>query len=430
MCSFPSAMFEFFSISSEAWFLCNGLDLYYSVTNPFSSLKSRMFHYHVGVWSAALLFSCLPLLSRHKDRIYGFWFVNDRIDDSAVCWIQVNENTLSRPIWVLFFVPLMVIYLACCLSLFVAFLRLRRGITRTFLPRVKLLVVNTANVIVLILYWFVLIFFYSLAFFTRHAGYNKYFNDVLAFTFASKGLSALVVWLLTSDKLATEGGDASEENVDANKALREEVLNFATAGIRSSARASDKATKDRREITRLPQQVASASTKKIITPLFFIRFVMGQQTEVRAVETMVKNKRRSVNEGFLRQTIHTSSRNDDSGDDVELARMSQRPTELAGSRTAVPHPRPSEPDDEARESDADSKRYESDASLRPSEMIESSSGEDPGFLGSASYFSRFVSGLKATLLDSSEAVEFTEFEPYYFRQIRLSVGITDEIYIK
>ena len=30
----------------------------------------------------------------------------------------------------------------------------------------------------------------------------------------------------------------------------------------------------------------------------------------------------------------------------------------------------------------------------------------------------------------SEAVEFTEFEPYYFRQIRLSVGITDEIYIK
>jgi hypothetical protein len=30
----------------------------------------------------------------------------------------------------------------------------------------------------------------------------------------------------------------------------------------------------------------------------------------------------------------------------------------------------------------------------------------------------------------SETVEFTEFEPYYFRQIRLSVGITDDIYIK
>lgn len=41
LCGFPSAMFEFFSIASEAWFLCNGLDLYYSVTNPFSSLKNR-----------------------------------------------------------------------------------------------------------------------------------------------------------------------------------------------------------------------------------------------------------------------------------------------------------------------------------------------------------------------------------------------------
>ncbi len=52
------------------------------------------------------------------------------------------------------------------------------------------------------------------------------------------------------------------------------------------------------------------------------------------------------------------------------------------------------------------------------------------FAAKASLCSRVATALKSCLLDSSEAVEFTEFEPYYFRQIRLSVGITDDIYIK
>lgn len=119
----------------------------------------RMFMYHVCVWSVALMFSVLPLVSRHKDRIFGFWFVNPNESDSAVCWIKVDRNSLSLPIWVLFFIPLLFIYSVCSVSLVLAYARLRRGISRTFLPRMKLLVTNTANVIVLILYWFVLIFF-------------------------------------------------------------------------------------------------------------------------------------------------------------------------------------------------------------------------------------------------------------------------------
>lgn len=40
-CFAPSAHLQFFVCASEAWFLCNGLDLYFTVNNPFSTIKSR-----------------------------------------------------------------------------------------------------------------------------------------------------------------------------------------------------------------------------------------------------------------------------------------------------------------------------------------------------------------------------------------------------
>ena len=41
LCGFPSTLVEFFLISSEAWFFCSGVDLYITITNPFSSFKNR-----------------------------------------------------------------------------------------------------------------------------------------------------------------------------------------------------------------------------------------------------------------------------------------------------------------------------------------------------------------------------------------------------
>jgi hypothetical protein len=38
---FPSAMFEFFIAVGEAWTVCNGFELYWSITNPFWSFSSR-----------------------------------------------------------------------------------------------------------------------------------------------------------------------------------------------------------------------------------------------------------------------------------------------------------------------------------------------------------------------------------------------------
>ena len=40
-CAFPTAVMEFFEISSEAWFLCLALEFSISLSDPFSTFKQR-----------------------------------------------------------------------------------------------------------------------------------------------------------------------------------------------------------------------------------------------------------------------------------------------------------------------------------------------------------------------------------------------------
>jgi hypothetical protein len=246
MCPVQSAICEFFSVTSEAWFLCNGVDLYYSITNPFSSFKSRRAYYHLFSWSVGLLFSLAPLLYQ-RSASFGFWYVVKDTDSMAVCWVKTQ--TLNSPIWFLFFAPIAFIYLVCLCSLYVAYSRLKRGISRTFLPRMRLLVTNTTNVICLLLYWFVVCVFYALTYFTQ----GNRLDNLLVFILASKGFSSLIVYILVIDvrlKLSHE----KQEGIDDNVALREEVLNFATAGIRSSTRSAFNAKPEKAKISRRPKQ--------------------------------------------------------------------------------------------------------------------------------------------------------------------------------
>jgi hypothetical protein len=146
-------------------------------------------------------------------------------------------DRLGTPIWFFFFVPLLLVYSFGLLSLWVAYNRLRSGLTKSFLPRLQLLVNSTTNVFALTLFWLVFIVIYALAFFFRDDQHvNELFWDVLNFTVGSKGFCCLVVWMTVNSR-DTIMNDDKEENIDANKSLREEVLQYATAGIRSAARA-------------------------------------------------------------------------------------------------------------------------------------------------------------------------------------------------
>lgn len=198
-----------------------------------------MKYYHLFCWSAATFAASSPFFVVNDwTQIYGFWFINPNIDDSANCWIKITWNNYAWPIWVYFFVPLLVIYMVCLFSLITAYLRLRRGVTRSFLPRMRLLIMNTVNLVVHMLYWTVFVMFYMWTFWSKDqfkADNNQPTNNILYFVMGSKGCSALLVWILTANnsqlgltaKVNSSSNSNNEENVnetiDANKALREEV---------------------------------------------------------------------------------------------------------------------------------------------------------------------------------------------------------------
>jgi hypothetical protein len=405
--------------------LFNGVDLYYSITNPFSSFHSREKYYHFYTWVIASAFTFLPLILNTDYRIFGFFYISDGINDSAFCWIHIeSQERLGYAMWFLFFVPLLTFYIICVISLLVAYRRLRRGLTKSFLPRLTFLVNNTVNVLILILFWCIFLVTYVWAFFNEN---NKDYNGgvvaVLFFLLGSKGFASLIIWMIASDHQSfytnmvfqtvrvsilgygkeggttlggntrpstfdrasmvtavngttresdarrTHGGSSftgvsnrntmntitpkgaeldekdedwlsqqQDESVDANAALREELLAFATAGIRSTARAGNTLTADHTMLIRTPKQSKTAKGSAasgvasggdgithIITPWFFLKFIFGEAEEILAIQAMVATKVRSVEENFHRQTIVRDSVS-------SVTSMMGRRSSLRGSR--------------------------------------------------------------------------------------------------
>eukprot|EP01038_Epipyxis_sp_PR26KG_P014040 gene14040-18831_t len=521
-CSLPSALLEFFTIASECWLLCNGLDLFFSITNPFSSFKERMVNYHIATWSFSILFSLFPLFTKHSSSIYGFFSIDHNDNDLTFCWITVHSSFLTWPIWVMYFIPILIVYLTCLVTLNIAYRRLKKGISRSFLPKIKLLITNTTNVICQLLYWLIIAFFYSIIYGLSSSTSSHRLGNFLQFVIASKGFSAYVVLVLVSDireltivdtenilqcKTADRGSSDSavssvanfsaEDDMSANKALRDEILQFVTAGIRSSARSSSKATPFQDEITRKPQKQSISSVLDVITPYFFIKFILGLKQEVKAVEKLLMNSTMSVSDNFHRtslivsEVISESTLNDINRqlnynkavpeilEDINRP-SSQRLTvvmshgngsEMKGAQnilTEISNARQSNRDLESYITDADRISMHSTASdnnpsmngkvhkhftKRLSDMM-----EDIGSKYSNKKIDRNQSSDTSTIAEDTtnnnqfnlqscsellispfkslfhylfqeNGVEFTEFQPYHFRRVRYSCGITDEIYI-
>jgi hypothetical protein len=208
-----------------------------------------------------------------------------------------------------FFLPLLFVYFINLLALFIAFNRLRKGLNRSFLPRLKILVSSAIHVFVLVLYWLIFFSIYGWAFANRdNRTYNGGLFAMVNFIFASKGFSSFLIWILTTDHKNLKNFNA-EEKVEDNVALREEVLSFATAGIRNTARAGPTLTAEHTVLARKPQQTGgkdTAALTTLVTPLFFIRFVLGEAEELAAIETIVSSKRRSVDDNFSRTTVSST----------------------------------------------------------------------------------------------------------------------------
>eukprot|EP01036_Dinobryon_divergens_P024942 gene24943-33437_t len=436
LCSFPSVLVEFFLISSEAWFFCSGVDLYISITNPFSSFKNRVNYYHIFCWGVSCIMSLSPFSASNVSDIYGFWHFNSSRDDIAICFI--NTQTINTPAWGMVLVPTSLVYIACFNFLYLAYKRLKSGLTKTFLPRMKILIINSVILVVFMAYWTLLLLFYviSIGFQGPHAGFNR----LVLFLVPMKGVTVLIVLIIITDFYAQL--QQMEENLGENVALRQEVLLFTTVGIRNSAKDAHKAGPEKAAIRRRPRQVsslASKATNELVTPLFFVRLVFGFSAELKAVQDAVQSN-------IIR--VSTDDRPSTSSTTLVLPRPGGSSISGVNPVNSISHMVGSaiKVDDAAatKESDTGDRRPgitkrahgSTTESLRGSDLLvvrethDNLDNYDENEATSESRLTDIFQGFwGSSLFHKSDWVEFTEFAPYYFRQIRYASDITDETYI-
>jgi len=205
LCYASSGFLEFAEIASEAWYFCLCLELLLSIRNPFSSFKSRLFRYHICVWTLAIVIAVLigsPYLKSQEGNIVvidgaqyacvqgqsdiyscskynpydnGFTIarmfnpgqpkIDDYDDDpnpnlyypyvqSSFCWVQgiaeSNVNHLSAYPWIFLYCPLLIIIIFSFYTLYIAQSRFKSGVSMTLLHRLNILVLNYVNI-----FWFV-----------------------------------------------------------------------------------------------------------------------------------------------------------------------------------------------------------------------------------------------------------------------------------
>jgi hypothetical protein len=311
------------------------------------------------------------------------------------------------------------------------------------------------------LFWSLFFLLYAWTFFTRldNSGYNATLFNILTFTIGSKGFASFMVWIFVTD-VGTRQQTTEEEGIDANKALREEVLSLATAGIRSSAKDGANLTIDATLTVRRPITVAQTHKEKsFINPYFFIRFMLGETEEIRKVREMVSSKRRSINSSFTRSSLPDPANSsfigyDNANRPSETNRLSQRPTVLSGTEAINKLTLGNAPAGVARESNdlengngngigtagpisniITAKRSVSEFT-RQSDLMEPVNPDAVNTNGALVHYNNSLTSylyglaLKVLDIDQPDSVEFKEFEPFHFRRVRISCGVTDDIYIK
>jgi hypothetical protein len=257
------------------------------VTLIFHVCFDRMWKYHVAVWTISLIFA-LP--TGLDSRIYGFWYVDSKADSTAICWITQQKGSSQPYVYILFYIPLILVYTVASIAVVVAYRRLRHGISSTIIHRMKALVTNGINVLVYMAYWGLLLFLLVLAFLLDNSTSERWSERILLFLISAKGASAIVVWILTVDvqfepqrsdylQLKEEGG------VDLNGALRQELLYFATTGIRTCASNSLTLNRDQKQLVLYLQHREEKSSVEL-SPLFFLYLVFGREQEKRRIAAL------------------------------------------------------------------------------------------------------------------------------------------------
>lgn len=243
LCIFMAGILEFSILAAECWyvyvhiivknqltrrvvsntnnnrFLCMSVNLYLSLSNPFSDFKRNMKYFHIFSWGsgafAAVMLMSIPALPGYS--ILGFCWTNAIINaprvDPKTCPIDSGKTNILRnsdgvfqqnaSSWFYFYIWIVLI-LIIALSIWIwAWRRLSEGMPETYAVRVKSIHQTRFYVIVVTLYWFTALLVYvshlSGDYTTTLNEHTTTTNELMNFLLACRGYVDLVIWFTLND---------------------------------------------------------------------------------------------------------------------------------------------------------------------------------------------------------------------------------------
>lgn len=151
-CPYASCLTQFFFISGECWSFILSLDLYYSLRNPFTSVKKNKRLYHGIAWGFGLWTALVVLFAKYEgNHIYGYSKPSSTSIDMfpVVCWLSETNifPYILNTSWTSCF------YIASVTIWIFARLRIKKGLSYVLTNKTKTIENTSAVIMWYIIYW-------------------------------------------------------------------------------------------------------------------------------------------------------------------------------------------------------------------------------------------------------------------------------------
>ncbi|TYZ65088.1 hypothetical protein PybrP1_006005 [[Pythium] brassicae (nom. inval.)] len=248
-CRYLSGVTEFLYLASDSWYFALIVDLYTSLTNPFTSVEADRRKYTIAIYANAALFGVLTALISGA---HGF-------SDGGYCWThrgrrrESNFFRLNIASWTLFYDWMILFYISGISVLIFCAKRLRSGLRDTLQTRRDMLRNGTISIMSFTGYWTIVFTWYAVSFHSR----TRYEPDgtmtpsavFRAFTYSLAGRGAVdyFVWFmlnrpseLTANWLRFSTDSADKKfSAQLNTALQQELIYFTIEGMTRAIQMAD-----------------------------------------------------------------------------------------------------------------------------------------------------------------------------------------------
>ncbi|KAJ0412106.1 hypothetical protein ATCC90586_004026 [Pythium insidiosum] len=266
-CSWLSGLTQCLLFASDCWYFALIVDLYRSLTNPFTSVQANRRTFALAVSFSALASGAVTVA---VDAYHGF-------ADGNYCWTHRGDAKerdfwkINVASWVLFYNWMIAFYLAGIAVLVLGVRRLRSGLRLTLETRREMLRNGAISIMSYTAYWTFAFFWYAVSFSARtnfdadgHMRPSPVFR-AYTYTLAGRGVVDFFVWFMINppSRLRAEWLRFSGESVDTkfsaqlNTALQRELILYTIEGMTAAVQLADDEFAQQHEQTQLQAKTPS-----------------------------------------------------------------------------------------------------------------------------------------------------------------------------